>query len=272
MPARIASTAMNVLLSLLLLGGCSRFAPDAGHEIVLVKKPWFIGHGGVDPTPVKAGLTFGAVTTDGVDVYMQPQKFDAQMSDTMTSDGVPISFHAILILQVIDSVKLIQNFGPDWYKNNLEDAFRTMIRQAVRKHGMNETAIDTTAIDKIDQEIRAGLEKFIAAKALPVQLVTLTVGKANPPDAIKDQRVQTAAAEQRVQTEAKRKLAEDGRLEAERSRARADNAYRDAMGLSPEQFVQLEIVKMQAAVCGPEGKATCTFIPGQSTPVLRVGR
>ena len=36
----------------LTLGGCSVYAPDAGHEVVLIEKPWFFGHGGVDPVPL----------------------------------------------------------------------------------------------------------------------------------------------------------------------------------------------------------------------------
>ena len=122
----------------ILLGGCSVYSPDAGHEVVLVEKPWFFGHGGVNAESVKTGRTYAAISTDGVDVYMQPQKFETEMADTMTSDGVPITFHAITVLQVTDSVSLIKNFGPDWYKNNLEEPFKTMVRQAVRKHGMNE--------------------------------------------------------------------------------------------------------------------------------------
>src|SRR5712671_5538429 len=88
----------------LLAIGCSRFSPDAGHEIVLVEKPWIFGHGGVASEPIKTGLTFGAVTTSGIDVYMQPQKFETELPDTMTSDGVPITFHAIMVLQIVDSV------------------------------------------------------------------------------------------------------------------------------------------------------------------------
>ena len=45
---------------------------------------------------------------------MQPMKVETEMQDTMTSDGVPISFHAIMVLQVTDSVSLIKNFGPQW--------------------------------------------------------------------------------------------------------------------------------------------------------------
>ena len=262
------------LVVVVLVGavGVRRFSPSAGHEIVLVKKPWFIGHGGVDPLPVKTGLSFGAFTTEGIDVYMQPQKFETELADTMTSDGVPITFHAIMVLQVIDSVTLIRDFGPDWYRNNLEEPFKTMVRQAVRRRGMNETAISTTALDAIDTEIHDALVVFIKDKALPVKLVTMTVGKANPPDSVKHQRIETATQEQRIQTEMQRKLAEDQRLKAEQSRANADNAYRESMHLSPEQFIQLETIKMQEQVCGKDGKGSCTFIQNGAAPVYNLGR
>jgi hypothetical protein len=70
-----------------LLSACSVYSPDAGHEVVLVEKPWLFGHGGVDPVPVKPGRTYAALSTDGVDVYMQPMKAETEMHDTMTSHG-----------------------------------------------------------------------------------------------------------------------------------------------------------------------------------------
>jgi regulator of protease activity HflC (stomatin/prohibitin superfamily) len=263
---------LAVLSFAALATGCRMYSPDAGHEIVLVKKPLIFGHGGVDSEPVKTGLTVAAITTQGVDVYMQPLKYETQLDDTMTQDGVPISFHAIMVLKVTDSVNLIKTFGPDWYRNNLEEPFKTMVRQAVRKHGMNETAISTVALDAIDAEIRDGLTAFITSKGLPVTLVTMTVGRANPPDAIKNQRIETAAQEQRSNTEKQRKLAEDQRRAAETSRAEADNAYREAMHLSPEQFIQLEMIKMQHEVCGPNGKGTCTFIQNGTAQVYNLGK
>jgi regulator of protease activity HflC (stomatin/prohibitin superfamily) len=260
-PARLRlAIALVVTLVALSATGCNSYAPNAGHEIVLIEKPMFFGHGGVDPTPIKTGRTYAALSTEGVDVNLQPQKYETELPDTMTSDGVPITFHAIMVLKVTDSVSLIKNFGPEWYSNNLEEPFKTMVRQAVRRRGMNETAISTTALDQIDNEIHDQLVLFIKQKALPVELVTMTVGKANPPDSVKTQRIATATQEQRIQTEQQTKLAEDQRAAAETSRARADNAYREAMGLSPQQFIQLETVKMQREVCGETGKATCTFI------------
>ena len=86
----------------------------------------------------------------------------------------------------------------------------------------------------------------------------------------KNQRIETATQEQRVQTEQQTKLAEDQRKAAETSRAEADNAYREAMHLSPEQFIQLETIKMQNQVCGSNGKANCTFIQNGTAPVYNL--
>lgn len=256
------------VLGLLVLAGCHGVGPDAGHEAVLIQKPWFFGHGGVEEYPVKTGLTFVAWSTSGIDVNMQPERVEVDLPDTMTSDGVPISFHAVLTYQVTDSVRLVRDFGEKWYTNNLAQPFSTAVRQSVRKHGMNETAISTTAIDAIDQEIRDAVASSIASQNLPVKLITLTVGRANPPDSVKNQRVETAAQQQRIETEKQKKLAEDQRMLAEQSRAAADNAYRQAMTLSPEQFLQLETIKMQHDVCG---KSQCTFIQnGTATPVLNL--
>src|SRR5258706_5648839 len=250
------------------LTGWSTYSRDAGHEVVLIEKPYFFGHGGVNPNPVKTGRVYTAWSTEGEDVYMQPQKYEMESPDTMTSDGVPISFHAIMVLQVTDSVSLIKNFGNKWYENNLNEPFRTMVRQAVRKRGMNETAISTTALDAIDAEIRDALKAFIKEKGLPIQLVTMTVGRANPPDAIKNQRIETATQEQRIQTEQQTKLAEVQRKSAEEARAAADNAYRQAIGLSPEQYVQLKRIEMENRVCA-DGK--CTFIEnGAAVPAFSV--
>jgi len=130
---------------------------------------------------------------------------------------------------------------------------------------MSETAINTAAVEQIDRVVSEQLTAYIKEIGLPIRLVDMTVGRANPPDAIKNQRIETAAQEQRANTEKQRKLAEDQRLQAELSRANADNAYRNQMSLSPEQFLRLEAIHMQREVCVKGG---CTFVAGDVTPVI----
>ena len=43
------------------------------------------------------------------------------------------------------------------------------------------------------------------------------------------------------------------------------------VGFQGECF-QLERIKMERAVCGPEGKGTCTFIQNGATPVYDLGK
>lgn len=259
------------------LAGCNAATPDPGQEAVIVRKPWILGHGGVDATPVKTGQTWVALSTQVWYVPTVPIQFTEHFEDLMSADGVPLDFDASLRFQITDSVKLVDKFGvyddaqnlPLWYRANLIQPFRNLVRQEVRKHGMNETAINTVAIEQIDTVVSEQLTQYIKTIGLPVNLVDMTVGRANPPDAIKTQRIETAAQEQRANTEKQRKLAEDQRLLAEQSRAVADNAYRNQMNLSPEQFLRLEAVHMQRDVCIKGG---CTFIGEGASPIIGIGR
>ncbi|GAA0528464.1 regulator of protease activity HflC (stomatin/prohibitin superfamily) [Rhizomicrobium palustre] len=277
-----------LLLALLLpaigLGACGRAAPDSGQEAVLIRKPWVFGHGGIEAEPVKTGLTYTAITTQVVYISVMPQLMREHFADIMTSDGVPLSFDGYVQLRVIDSVKLVDKFGgalddvadahaeggrlPAWYAYNLQGPIRNTIRMAVKKYGLNEIAIAYTADEKIEHEVKLAIAAYIAKRGMPVELVDFNLGKTNPPDAIRDQRVRTAAEQQRQITEKQTQLAEEARKGAELARADADNAYREKMQLTPEQFIRLQQIDMQRQVCNG-GK--CTFIIGGNvTPVVPV--
>jgi uncharacterized membrane protein YqiK len=257
------------------MAACSTVTPDAGQEAVLVRKPLLFGHGGVDPTPVTTGLKYVAFTTEGVIVNMQPRRIDAEFTDLMTSDGVPIDFHAVITLQVTDSVKLVRDFGadigpngPGFWMRNMDQPFRTAVRDAVKAHGMNEMAIQATAAEAVDKVVTEHLLTIVKETGVPVRILDVSLGRANPPDAILHQRVETAAQEQRINTERQKKLAEDQRKLAEESRAAADQAYNQKMGLNTEQYVALQAIQMQRDVCA---KGTCTFIYGaNATPMLNL--
>ena len=261
------------------LAGCSVASPDAGHAVVWVEKPWFFGHGGVDPEPITTGQSYGALSSTAIDVNMLPQRVDMEFDDMMTKSGVPVSFHVVLAFRVTDPVALVTHFGADvdekgnwgFWLRNLDQPIRTAVRDAVKKRDMQEMAIDQSAADAVGQEVTEAANKIVAEAGIPIMFPQdqINVGRVNPPDAIKNQRIETAAQEQRAITEQQTKLAEDQRKAAETSRAAADNAYREALGLSPEQFIQLETIKMQREVCAREGACTF-FIGGAPLPTLNV--
>src|SRR5262249_7595282 len=104
-----------------------------------------------------------------------------------------------------------------------------------------------------------------ARTGVPVKLVDFTLGKANPPDSVLNQRVETAKEQQRQITEQQTQLAEQARKGAEAARAEADNAYRQSIGLSPEQFIQLQQIQMQRDVCAQNH---CTFVSGNAQALV----
>lgn len=274
---------LATVVAVAVLAGCSTVEPNAGHEAVLIYKPMFFGSGGVDPKPVKTGLTYVALTTSAEIVNMQPGRVDASFDDLMTSDGVPIDFHAVVTYRITDSVKLVRDFGndtihysdnttlPGFWVRNLDQPFRTAVRDAVKRRGMNEMAINASAAEVVDAEVTKHLLAIVKETGVPVTITDVSLGRANPPDAIKTQRVETATQEQRIQTEQQRKLAEDQRKMAEEAKATADAAYNAKMNasggqnLTPEMYLQLEEIKMKREVCGRGG---CTFLFGNAVPLV----
>lgn len=255
-----------IVLACVSLVACGSVAPDAGVEAVLTRKPWFFGAGGVDPTPIKTGMKYIALSTNATLVDMRPRQQLFAFDDLFTADGVPLDFHASVQYQVIDSVSLVRDFGADdgpdgmgFFRRVLSQPFGQIVRDAVKKRGLNEMAINVIAADEVDAEVTKRFSELVQGLKVPIRLVSVTLGRANPPDAIKHQRIATAEQEQRINTERQRKLAEDQRKDAEQSRAVADNAYREAMRLSPDQFLQLEQIKMLHDVCAG-GK--CSFLMG----------
>ncbi len=282
-----------LIVAAIAVGGCSPRGVDAGFEGVVVRKPTvfaWLYDGGVQREPVQPGTTWRAFSTEMYEVDRRPQQFTIHAEDFMTSDGVPLDFDSVIRLRVLDFVRLIGNFGEDWFNQNVAAEFTNRLRQAIRKHGMNETAIETTAIDDIDAEVSTAMETYIKESLLPLELVQITVGRANPPDSIKDQRIATANQQQRKLTEQERERAEDQRQAAEKAAAAADNAYRTALGLTQEQFLVVESLEvqresiaalraqidMQREVCksSPENASPCTFVvtgaSGMPPPVVSV--
>lgn len=270
----------GALVASLVLSACSVAKPDAGQEAVWVKQPMLFGSGGVDSEPVKTGRHYGALTSTAYIVDMLPQRIDIEFDDMMTKSGVPVSFHVVATYRITDSVKLVSKFGADqndqgvygfWYRN-IDQPIRTAVRDSVKQRDMQEMAISQSAADTVGAEVAGAANAIVKKYGIPIEIMAINVGRVNPPDAIKNQRIATAEQEQRVITEGQRKLAEDARKQAETSRAAADNAYREAMSLSPDQFLQLEAIKMQKEVCGDTKNCTFFLGAGGPSPVYDVRR
>ncbi len=232
------------------LSGCLLVAVDAGHEGVLVEKPFFFGHGGVDTVPATTGRVLVAITTEVIDVDVRPLQYSEHF-DIISSENAPVSFDAFFIANVMAgrSPDLVARFGPQWYLNNVKEAFRTIVREEVQKYPLFELttkpAIRTKLQDTIDQEVRA---KIISKQNIPIVLNRVVIGGILPPKGVLEQTAETIKQEQRRITMVEFQKAEEAREKAEKQRGIADRAYREQLGLTAPEFVDLRRIEVQKEI------------------------
>ncbi len=255
-------------LFLLSLAGCHANTTPPGYESAIVDNPWMFGHGGVRDETQSTGLSWYWGSTSVVDIPVTPTKYDEPLEHLATADNNFINYNSYIVLQWHSPAVLVKNFGYDaWYENNLKEQYRTIVRDVTKKYSMTPIMTNPDTLKNIEDEIALKFREHIKVTGLPVNLLNVNMGKALPNQSVISEMDNTAVQQQRNKTEVQKKLAEDSRLGAEIARAKADNAYRESMNLSAEQFVQLEAVKRYSEACS---KSACTIVSG-NVPVL-VGR
>lgn len=234
----------------LLLMGTACVAIEAGHEGVLVEQPFIFGHGGVDPVPSKTGRVWVVPTTKAIHVDVRPIQY-AEHFDILSAENAPVSFDAFLIAKVVEgrSPELIAKYGPNWYQNNVKEAFRTFVREEVQKYPLFQLTTDPTTRNKLQDAIAREVQtKLIEKQNIPVQLNRIVVGSIMPPKGVVQETTEIIVQEQRKITMAEFQKAEEAREKAERQRGIADRAYRESLGLSPTEFVDLRRIEVQKEI------------------------
>lgn len=262
---------MNKLLAALLLGtavllgGCSIVDTEASHESVLMDRPLIFGQGGLRPYTFTNGRQYTWLTTEAHQIDLRPYTVPEVFDDLTTSEGSYVDFTTSLTIRVTDAVAQYK-LGDKWYQNNLQRPYQEIVRREVRKYALNKLRTDSKVQDQIETDVRAGVNELIKELKLPVQLIDMNLGKATPNKEVQAQIDRTTAEQQRKLTMDEFKKAEDARKEAEASRANADNEYRNAMGLSPSQFVELESIRRYSDAC--KAAQSCTILSGVNSPVV----
>jgi regulator of protease activity HflC (stomatin/prohibitin superfamily) len=245
------SSAMAIIVAwaaLPFMSGC--VAIEAGHEGVLVEQPFFFGHGGVDAAPSKTGRVWVAPTTKVVEVDIRPLQYSEHF-DIISAENAPVSFDAFLIANVVEgrSPELISRYGAGWYQNNVKEAFRTFVREEVQRYPLFQLTTDPTTRTKLQDAIAREVQnKLIDKQNMPIRLNRVVVGSILPPKGVVEQTTQTIVQEQRKITMVEFQKAEEAREKAEKQRGIADRAYRESLGLTAPEFVDLRRIEVQKEI------------------------
>lgn len=220
---------------------------DAGEEGVLVKKPWVFGSGGVEAEPIKTGLTWTVWSTQVVRVDIKPFNISESFDDMITKDNNPVDFdvHMTFKHQEGKTPILIEKFGlansdgvGGWYNSKIKQPLRNDVRDFVKEHSMFEISTNPVIVAKLQDALKASIQKFINENGIPTDLVQVSVGKVMPPESVVKATLETAAQKQNVLTQEARVKAEQAREIAERASAQADKAYMQEMGMSAQQYLK----------------------------------
>lgn len=265
----IAAVLIIFFVVVATIGGCSAFdrvKTEAGTETVVTDTPLFFGKGGVRPETLKPGAEWIWSTTKRDVVNPKPVMIPVTIDDFVSEDNILLDFDASVTVQVTDWPTMIRLYGEQWWKNNLERPYQAMVREQVKQKSMKAMMSDVTAAKEVDDNLTKNLTDKVAELKMPVRILEISLGKAKPNAKILEQMNETAAQQQRLLTLEQARLAEVKRKEEQTAKAEADNAYRNTIGLSAEEYVRLQLADKLVAACR-EAKE-CVLVP-QGTDVVR---
>lgn len=244
------------IFSVMLFSSCHGVAPDADEEAVLIEYPWFFGHGGVQDEPVESGLTWCWWTTFSETFKIVPYKHQVDMNDLFSDDNTPLDFHTIIITQIEKGKTpiLLQNYGKDWFNTNLYNYYCNLVRDHISQHSPFDLTSNRAILNEIDTKVLKQMREYVAKlskeKEFPIIIKQVTIGKAIPNKEQLEEMNKTAKAVQAKQTQERQVEVELAREKAERQRAKADKAYREELGLSTQDFINLKWIETIAAKQG----------------------
>lgn len=239
------STLVLGVLAMMGMASCTKVEVNAGEEAVKIHQPWIFGHGGVDEKPVKTGLEWTWLSTSSEKFRITPVKYEQELNDIISNENTPLDFKTMILLKITEGKTpvLLQNYGKDWYENNIKNYHYNLTCNYVSRYSPFELTSNREVLAKIDSCVKADMVKYIGElsvnKEFPVEVIDVITGRAIPNSAQLEEMNNTAAQIQAKQTQNRREEMEEARERAEKKRAAADKAYQHEMGLSADQFIQL---------------------------------
>ena len=243
---------------------CTVVDPNPGEVAVLVDKPILFGNGGIRHETWPTGRQYTWVSTDWEKYVVTPIMYEEHFENIMTSDNNPVSFSAYIKISVKgdSAAYLHEKFLKEWYKNNVQPKFRTKVRDKSCSHKMFELTTDRIVTAKMETDLEHEMVIYVNGIKLPVIIDEVNIGSVAPQPDVLAEIANTAVKIQNQKTQDAEEQAQIKRQGAEEKRAIADMAYKNKMGLSNDQFVQLEAIKMYGKAAGKGTTFLFGNIPG----------
>ena len=151
-----------------------------------------------------------------------------------------VSAYATIRIKEGKTPILLDKFGENWYKNNIQVKFRSLIRDQVSEYPMYDLASNRNVLSAIEKYIKTELEKTIKNDGLPIEVISVDINRCLPNKNVIDAMNKTSVMIQEKQTQERRIEEEEVREKAETAKANADRAYMKGMNFTPNEFINLQ--------------------------------
>ena len=239
------------LIAAVSFTSCSLCTVDGGEEGVFIKQPMFFGSGGVDVVPLTQGSEWKVFTTNYVVYSVVNTKYSVSFDDIATDEATPLDITAHIFLKIKNgkSPILHNNYGPDWYNNNVKEVFSKHVRNFVSMHDMRTLISERDCYETIEKTLKDDMTEYFAelskTKEFPIEVVNVVIDKAKPNNNVLEELNNTAIYMQQKQTEIMKQDMQKERKKTEHLRALADKEYQLTMGFSPSQFISLRALELE---------------------------
>lgn len=249
------------------LSGCTVVSPPNEEVAVLTDRPWLFGDGGIRTDDVRKGgtRTYTWWTTQKQYIKVSPTAVSVTFDDFSSVDNILLDFNTTIRYRTTNAPALVQ-LGPEWFRDNIQSQYTDIVRSQVKRYTMQQMMSDGHTAEKLDADITAAIGRVASEQKLPIEILGINLGRAKPNPNVLAQMNNTAAEQQRKLTMIQSTLAEQERAKQQKAKAQADNAYRNEVGLSPEQYLSLRMGELTVAACSQAKE--CVLIP-PSTNVVR---
>lgn len=134
--------------------------------------------------------------------------------------------------------------------------YASIVRDQVKRYDMTKMMSDPDTVSAL-----------VKQQGLPIQIQNITLGRARPNPDVLQQMNLTAAQQQRVKTLVEATTAERQREQEQVAKADADNAYRNRMELTPEQYLASQIAELNAEAC--KKAQACYMVPSGTSVIAK---
>lgn len=267
---------LAVMFAAVTFTNCDLCTVDGGEEGVFTKKPWFFGDGGVDHQALTNGSEWKVWSTDYVVYSVINTKYTENFDDTATNETTTVDMNAHLFLRITPgkSPILHENYGVNWYDNNIKEIFRKYVKDFASRYDMITLVSQREIYDEIEpiieQQMIDHINHLSETKELPIEVVDVIVDKAMANEGVREELNNTAIYMQQRNTQEMKQGVEIARRETERLRALADKEYQITMGFTPSQFIQLralELENQKIEMIKNKSNVNVDVMLGQTTPM-----